>query len=155
MSSLLIRTDTRIQLIEQIINYTFTNPATIHEALRTPGSMAILTPHRLDGHKDLAQLGDAALRLVLAKDGYQAHATRGQINDTHSGKASNAFLARTGFQKGLDRYIYVNPSQGGIVSDKVMATTVEAILGAVYIDSGEDIPAVRSVVAKLGLAWPA
>ncbi|BAE61960.1 unnamed protein product [Aspergillus oryzae RIB40] len=73
---LLIRTDTRIQLIEQIINYTFTNPATIHEALRTPGSMAILTPHRLDGHKDLAQLGDAALRLVLAKDGYQAHATR-------------------------------------------------------------------------------
>ncbi|KAB8264066.1 ribonuclease III domain-containing protein [Aspergillus pseudonomiae] len=117
--------------------------------------MRIITPHRLDGHKDLAQLGDAVLRLILVKDGYQAHATRGQINDTHSGKASNAFLARIGFQKGFDRYLYVNPSQGGTVSDKVMATTVEAILGAVYIDSGENIQAVRSVVAELGLAWPA
>ncbi|KAE8164157.1 ribonuclease III domain-containing protein [Aspergillus tamarii] len=138
-----------------MIDYTFNNPATVHEALRTPGSMAFLTPHRLDGHKDLAQLGDAALRLVLAKDGYQAHATREQINDTHSRKASNAFLARTGFQKGLDRYIYANPSQGGIVSDRVMATTVEAILGAVYIDSGENIQAVRSVAEELGLSWPA
>ncbi|KAE8418238.1 ribonuclease III domain-containing protein [Aspergillus pseudocaelatus] len=155
MTRLLIPTDTRSQLIEKMIDYTFTNPAIVHEALRTPGSIAILTPHRLDGHRDLAQLGDAALRLVLTKDGYQAHATREQINDTHSGKASNAFLARTGFQKGLDRYIYVNPSQDGIVSGKIMATTVEAILGAVYIDSGENIQAVRSVVAVLGLSWPA
>ncbi|OGM50308.1 RNAse III [Aspergillus bombycis] len=136
MSRLLIPTDARIQPIQQIINYLFINPANCYEALRTPGSTPIIAPHRLDGHKDLAQLGDAVLRLVLVKDGYQAHATRG-------------------FQKGLDRYLYVNPSQGGAVSDKVMATTVEAILGAVYIDSGENIQAVRSVVAELGLAWHA
>ena len=79
MSRLLIPTDTRTRLVEHMIDYIFNNPATVHEALRTPGSMAFLTPHRLDGHKDLAQLGDAALRLVLAKDGYQAHATRGKL----------------------------------------------------------------------------
>lgn len=36
-----------------------------------------------------------------------------------------------------------------------MATTVEAILGAVYKDSNADIQIVRKVAAVLGLSWPA
>jgi ribonuclease-3 len=35
-----------------------------------------------------------------------------------------------------------------------MAQTVEAILGAVYLDSKMDVQAVRAVMALLGLGWP-
>ncbi|KAB8078419.1 ribonuclease III domain-containing protein [Aspergillus leporis] len=145
----------RVHFIERITGYNFHNPSLLHEALRTAGTTAFLQPRRLDGNKDLAQIGDAALRLTLISDGYKARACRSTINETLSARASNAPLAETGFKQGLDRLLYVNPSQGRLVSPKVMATAVEAILGAVYIDSGEDTLVLRSVMAALDLDWRA
>lgn len=68
---------------------------------------------------------------------------------------ANLKLAEIGFAKGLDPLIYKNPSQVGAVSAKPMALTVEALLGAVFMDSGKSADAVRRVMAELGLAWPA
>lgn len=56
-----------------------------------------------------------------------------------------------GRQNGLQVYINNNPSQLGVVSDKTLATTVEAILGAVYLDSGKDLDIVKAVMRALGL----
>lgn len=62
---------------------------------------------------------------------------------------SNANLDRVGRENGLDCYINVNPSQVGVISPVTMTATVEAILGAVYLDGGMDM--VQHVMAKLGL----
>jgi hypothetical protein len=60
----------------------------------------------------------------------------------------NDNLARVGFRTGLDRCINLNP--GTIrVSDGMMATTVEAILGAVHLDGGD--AALATVMGNLGL----
>lgn len=48
----------------------------------------------------------------------------------------NANLSRVGFDNGLDRCIILNPGTVA-VSRAMMATTVEAILGAVHLE-GED-----------------
>jgi len=56
-----------------------------------------------------------------------------------------------GFRNGLDRFVYINPAQDGVVSAGTMATTLEAILGAVYIDS---LGNMRRVAAGVGLCWP-
>lgn len=69
-------------------------------------------------------------------------------------RASNVNLALVGRRMGLDKVVIVNPSQAGMVSDKVMATTVEALIGAVYMDSNS-IDAVRPVLAAMGLDGPA
>lgn len=62
---------------------------------------------------------------------------------------SNANLDRIGRQNGLHKYVNMNPSQGHAVSPITMTATVEAILGAVYLDSGmEDV---RKVMQTLGL----
>jgi ribonuclease-3 len=61
-------------------------------------------------------------------------------------------LARAGFDNGLEAYIETNPSQGEFISDRVMATTVEAIIGAVYIDSKQDTAAVERTMAAFGLS---
>lgn len=71
-----------------------------------------------------------------------------------SATGSNAHLAEMGFRNGLDRFVYINPAQDGVVSAGTMATTLEAILGAVYIDSLGNMRTVRRVAAGVGLCWP-
>lgn len=58
-----------------------------------------------------------------------------QFSQTLSQVASNANLDRIGRQRGLQTFVNKNPSQGRDVSPITMAATVEAILGAVYLDS--------------------
>ncbi|RHZ47227.1 ribonuclease III domain-containing protein [Aspergillus thermomutatus] len=144
--------DERADFVENIIHYDFTNRAILYEALRSAGALVMTgRPHRCDGNKDLAQIGDAVLRLILVMDGYEAKA--GYINQIVSSIASNSHLAQMGSKAGLENLILINPSQT-IVSPGVMAQTVEAILGAVYLDSEMDVQAVRAVMALLSLGWP-
>lgn len=78
----------------------------------------------------------------------------GVINPLLDRVSGNQNIAKIGFEKGLDQFVYKNPSQYGNVSPGPMASTVEALLGAVFLDSGEDIDAVRRVMLVLGLSWP-
>jgi ribonuclease-3 len=66
-------------------------------------------------------------------------------------RASNNALATLGRSKGLDEHVIINPAQWGIVSNKTMATTVEALIGAVFLDSRLDINSVRAVMVNLGI----
>jgi ribonuclease III len=63
-------------------------------------------------------------------------------------EAQNSKLAAVGFERGLDRCILLNDGTGK-VSDKTMATTIEAILGAVELDAGPN--ALVEVATHLGL----
>lgn len=68
-------------------------------------------------------------------------------------RASNAYLAKQGFIHGIDKFIVKNPSQFDIMP-KVMATTMEAIIGAVYLDCNQQIQPCADVMTALGLSWP-
>lgn len=78
----------------------------------------------------------------------------GMISKVISAKASNAHLAEVGIDNALDQLVYTNPAQHDLVSPRTMATAVEAILGAVYVDSEEDLQVTRSVLEALQLTWP-
>ncbi|EAW12147.1 putative RNAse III [Aspergillus clavatus NRRL 1] len=140
--------------VEETIGYKFADRAVLKEALLAPGSVPLAITTERTGNKDLAQIGDAVLRLILILDGYIAKADRAKINDVVSPMVSNPNLAAKGFKVGLEQHILANPSQQGLVSHGVMANAVEAILGAVYLDSNLNTQAVRSAMACLGLAWP-
>jgi ribonuclease-3 len=62
---------------------------------------------------------------------------------------TNPYLAAIGRNNGIEMFINKNPSQGGSVSIKTMATTIEAIIGAIYLDSNSFV-AVRAALARLG-----
>jgi len=68
---------------------------------------------------------------------------------------SNGNLSAIGNRLGLYPCLNSNPRSPTPNSVIVMATTVEAILGGVYLDSGEDLNEVRSVMAHLGLTYAA
>ena len=155
--------------VEAIIGYTFNDPLILWEALQAAGSGTCSAGTRrfADGNKRLAMLGDAILKLVLVKDWYDTLDIRGILpflstmvapaSDTGLERASdivgrvgsNANLDRVGRFHWLDDFICCNPAQAGHISLNTMATTVEAILGAVYIDGGID--RVSQVMQTLGL----
>lgn len=49
-------------------------------------------------------------------------------------------------QHGLEAYVNNDPSRRGAVANSTLANTVEAILGAVYLDSNKDIDIVKAVM---------
>ncbi|RDH26283.1 hypothetical protein BDQ94DRAFT_155783 [Aspergillus welwitschiae] len=91
---------------------------------------------------------------AVGRDSRARHESRKQINQIVSRIASNRNLAQRGFELGLDRCVCKNLSQGNFVSDKLMATTVEAIAGAVFLETSWDRAALQRIVDALGLAWP-
>jgi ribonuclease-3 len=64
---------------------------------------------------------------------------------------SNSNLARVAHESGLIECMVVNPRNPVQASTKLAATLVEAVIGAVWIDSGESIVVVRNVMETLGL----
>lgn len=72
-----------------------------------------------------------------------------QFSQVLSEVATNANLDRVGRERGLQRFVNNNPSQRHVVSPITMAATMEAILGAVYLDS--DLEKVGEVMQTLGL----
>ncbi|KAG2000849.1 hypothetical protein GB937_010768 [Aspergillus fischeri] len=137
----------QLQAVEELIGFRFTNRHWLLEALQAAGLI------NRDRNKKLAIIGDKVLGLVLALEGYARNQSRERISNVICQIASNSYLAERGFLMGLDRYIVNNPAQGGLIPAKLMATTVEAILGAVARDSDSDLTVVENVADALGLSW--
>lgn len=171
----LTKRDISIAVGESLTGYTFNDAELLWEAEQASGSnAAFLYP---EGNKRLAMIGDVVLKLVVLLDLRPRNMPKGK--DKHSYTAncpylppihvlrenlvsmnkivesivSNTVLERIGRQIHLDELVNNNQSQQGVVSPKTLTDTFEAILGAVYLDSGKNIEAVRRVMANLGL-WP-
>lgn len=167
--------DLSIAAGEALTGYTFNDAELLWEAEQASGSSAaFLYP---EGNKRLAMIGDVVLKLVVLDDLRSRNMPRGK--DKHSCTAncayllliymlrenlgpmdniiqrivSNTGLERIGRRIHLDELVNNNRSQQGVVSPKTLADTFEAILGAVYLDSGKNIESVRLVIANVGL-WP-
>ncbi|PGG98473.1 hypothetical protein AJ80_09534 [Polytolypa hystricis UAMH7299] len=149
MASLFMNQEDRTRAVEQLFGYTFEDPSLLHKALHLAGSGG-----SLDGNKSLAQVGDAVLRLALVSEGYEKGMAREHTSRIVDRVGGNDMLTSVGFLHKLDKLVYKNPSQLGGVPPKPMACTVEALLGAVYLDSSKSIDTVRQVMSVLGLVWP-
>lgn len=152
--------------ITATFGYTFKNLNLLYEALDTTGL------YRVGGNSRLAMIGDSVLQSNILRDWYPTGQTRGECprssrcryimltycvpgvgNQLVSSTGCNANLARVALKIGLDRHMLFNPgtSQGVLPSDRWLATTVEAVIGAIDCDSGESASAVRDAMKKIGL----
>lgn len=168
-----IRKEAMINGVQNIIDYVFQDASVLWEALQAPGSFPYAAEGRdfRNGNKRLALLGDAILKVSLLEEWYSTATnislrllrTRypkdiqkvliilsGIGNELVATAGSNTNLAIKGRLRGLDGFVNNNPSQGNTVSDRTVAQTVEAILGAVWLDS-KDLATVRHVMETMGL----
>lgn len=132
-----------IEAVESLIQYKFKDSELVWEALHTFTSSS-------DANKRLAVIGDSVLQLALAEEWYKGGTSRGEYrvapyvirllmhslghwaNKIISKIGANANLDRQARALGLERFI------SGSLHGKAIADTVEAILGAIYLDSGMD-----------------
>jgi len=139
--------------LERRLGYRFRAPRLLEQAL-THASFANEHPPAADQSR-LAFLGDAALALVVA-DRLMADdptAPVGVLTAQRAERVTDARLARwaAGLELGaLLRLGRGEDQSGGRARDSILASTLEAVLGAIYAESGLD--ALRDTVARL-IAW--
>jgi len=139
--------------LERRLGYRFRDPLLLEQAL-THTSYANEHPPAAD-HERLAFVGDAALALVVAEHVTAADpaATVGVLTPRRAELVAGARLARWAVDLGLGPLLRLGRGEdqsGGRTRDSILATALEAVLGAIYCEGG--LGAVRDVIGRLA-AW--
>lgn len=117
--------------------------------LDDPGLLERALTHRswafengaVDPNERLEFLGDAVLGLVVTDEIFHAHPDEqeGRLAKVRSAAVKTESLAELARGLGLGRYVKLGrgeASSGGDDKDSILADTLEAVLGAVYLDQG-------------------
>lgn len=94
-----------------------------------------------ESYERLELLGDAVLNLVVCDHLYHRYleAAEGELAKLRARVVSEPYLARIAQRLDLGRYILLGKGEeksGGRARPSLLADVVEAVLGAVYVDSG-------------------
>jgi ribonuclease III len=139
--------------LERRLGHRFLDPTLLERAL-THASYAHEHPPAAD-HDRLAFLGDAVLGLVVAEHVIAAdpYAPVGVLTPRRAEVVSSARLARFALALELPPLLRLGRGEdqsGGRERGSILATTLEAVLGAVYLDGGID--AARAAIGRV-TAW--
>ena len=143
----------RVAELEQRLGYRFRDPRLLEQAL-THASYANEHPPAAD-HSRLAFLGDAALALVVADRLMtdDPSATVGVLTSRRAELVTGARLARWAADLELGALLRLGRGEdqsGGRTRESILASALEAVLGAIYAEGGID--ALRDTVGRLA-AW--
>ncbi|KAI4206602.1 MAG: hypothetical protein LQ346_000992 [Caloplaca aetnensis] len=133
---------------EKSLDYIFKDILLLWEALQADGALISRgsMPRYRAGNKRLAIVGDRVLELLLSLKWYDTYQDRLAYTTLSQSITSNKSLDLIGRRNHLDRYIILPDSAKGVAS-KTMTATVEAIIGAAYIDGG--LEAAKTVLESL------
>ena len=97
-----------------------------------------------DSYERLEFFGDSVLGLVIAQYLYEHHFgwDQGMLSKAKSSVVQEGPLAETALRLGLDKYIELSPSEeatGGRTRPSILADVFEAVIGAVYLESGMEV----------------
>ncbi len=125
-----------------------------------PGLLDLALTHRsfayenggLPTNERLEFLGDAVLGLVVTEALYLAHPglTEGRLAKLRAAVVNARALAEVGRALGVGEHVYLGRGEqatGGRDKSSILADTVEALLGAIYLDKGYEVAG--SVVHQL------
>jgi ribonuclease-3 len=134
------------------LGYVFNSPDLLIQALKHRSFLAFSNEDRLFSNERLELLGDAVLGLVVTEHLYQKYPEQeeGDLTAIKSLVVSREILAKTSRQINLGEYILMNDAEeksGGRERTSILADTMEAIIGALYLDGG--LPAARHFIANV------
>ena len=136
--------------LQQRLGHTFRAPGLVERAL-THASYANEHPPALD-QEPLAFLGDAALGLVVAEQliAGDMQSPVGILTPRRAEIVAGANLARWAADLRLGELLRLGRGEdqtGGRTRESILATTLEAVLGVLYLEGG--LPAVRTAVDRM------
>jgi len=126
------------QVLEDKIGYVFKDSSLLRLAL-THSSCGVYKSGRHIDNERLEFLGDAVLKLVIAEHLYKTfvNSNEGTLSKLISQLVSGKILAEVASELDIANYLYLGKgeeSSGGRKRPRILAGTVEAIIGAIYLD---------------------
>ncbi len=137
--------NSNINRLEKKLEYEFTHAELLDLALTHRSANS-------QHNERLEFLGDSILSFVIADDLYHRFPkiNEGDMSRMRATLVRGKTLAELGREFGLGDYLKLGPGElksGGFRRDSILADAVEAIIGAIYLDSG--IESVRGII----LGW--
>jgi ribonuclease III len=103
-------------------------------------SVAKLEDAKLISNERLEFLGDAVLELIVREYLYTRYPLleEGKLSELTSRIVSRDFLNQMGYLTDINRFIEINPNDSALLKQphSIHGNTIEALLGAVYLDRG-------------------
>ncbi|SMQ51454.1 unnamed protein product [Zymoseptoria tritici ST99CH_3D7] len=136
-------------LVEEVTRYSFKKAELIREALY-PFKTAVIISDKLikSGNWRLAILGDTVLKTALLDSRFGVNETLYETHIFGQDRGTNAALAEAARRHGL-RDLLVPFIVSRDPSSKMLGTLVEAIIGAIWVDSDKDLAAVKRFLEVL------
>ena len=127
--------------LEQKIGYSFHDRGLLRQALTHSSCANEQKINRTQDYERLEFLGDAVLELVSSDYIYREHMemSEGKMTKYRSSLVCEPALAFCARQIGLQEYIRLGRGEeatGGRDRDSIISDVMEAIIGAIYLDSG-------------------
>ncbi len=127
--------------LEQKIGYRFRNRLLLKQALTHSSYANEQKINKSGDYERLEFLGDAVLELVSSEYIYQNNPdmTEGKMTKFRSSIVCEPALAFCAREMGLEEYILLGKGEeatGGRNRDSIISDVMEAVIGAVYLDSG-------------------
>ena len=140
----------QISKLEEKIKYDFKNKELLKNAL-THKTYAFEAKTPIEYNERLEYLGDSILGFLVAKQLYKTNKyfSEGELTRRRSQLVNNAFLAEKAKELRLGDYISLGKGetlQNGSRNPTNLANALEALIGAVYLDS--DLKTVRKFVMQ-------
>ncbi len=144
--------DELIKEAERILDYSFRNKQLLGLALMHSSLANELTGDNLDSNERLEFLGDAILEEIVSIYLYRQLPDKleGVLTKTRSQIVCEGALAAVSKKTGLNKLLQLGKGErasGGSERDSIISDGVEALIGAVYLDGGQE--AARALIFRL------
>jgi ribonuclease-3 len=131
-----------IEKLEATIGINFTDKETLALAF-VHKSFVNEHPEQLYYNERLEFLGDAVLELSVTAFLYHGYPTQpeGKLTNWRSALVKGKNLAKTAAEVGIGEFLLLSRGEdmsGGRNKDYILANTMEALIGAIYLDKGYD-----------------
>ena len=140
--------------LEEQIGYSFHNRELLEQALTHTSFANELPPDLHSFHYErLEFLGDAVLEAVSSAFLYKRFPKRkeGELTRLRAALVCEPSLAFCARKLGLDKILRLGRGEeegGGRSKDSIVSDVLEAVIGAIFLDSGEDLAAPRAFIEK-------
>ena len=133
----------RMIQLEQKINYSFRDRILLRQALTHSSCANEQKINKCEDYERLEFLGDAVLELICSDYIYKGHPemSEGKMTKYRSAIVCEPALAFCAREIGLEEYILLGKGEeatGGRNRDSIISDVMEAVIGAIYLDSGID-----------------
>jgi ribonuclease-3 len=127
------------------LDYEFSDPQLLERALTHSSKSA-------ENNERLEFLGDSVLNLIISAVLYERYSRvgEGELTRVRAGLVKKETLAQLARKLQLGEFLRLGPGElksGGFARDSILADSLEAIFGAVFLDAGIDCA--RAVILRL------